>query len=129
MQIEMLGAEAAMIDLAEQSFQTVIEHKDQLLKILDRVIQLKAPRHTALFDIRRQQRHTFLLDGVDNVLEFASIPADKILRGNGQQVLDPLYAEIAENIQRVLFDPEVTQRQLLKHIRSVQSASFSLYSV
>src|SRR5436190_24263445 len=108
----MLGAEAAMLNLREQPLQPVIEHKDQLLEILDRIVQLKAPRHAMFFDVWHEQRHTFLLDCVDDMLELASVPADKIVRRNGKQVLDTLQVEIVENVQRVLFNSEVGERKL-----------------
>src|SRR5436190_2332458 len=120
----MLGAEAAMLDLREQPLQTVIEHKDQLLKILDRVVQLKAPRHAMFFDVWHEQRHTFLLDGVDDILELASVPADKLARRNGEEVLDTLQAEIVKNIQRVLFNAEIGERKLRKHLRRVHNSLF-----
>src|SRR5437868_6522595 len=42
-QIKMLAAKPRVLYLLEQTLETVIEHKYKLLKILDRVVEIKAP--------------------------------------------------------------------------------------
>ena len=75
----MLGAETMLHDLIQQLVETVIENKDQLLKIFDRKIELKAPRHVILSDIRRDKPTPVLLNDVDHLDKLLPVAFDQLV--------------------------------------------------
>ena len=103
----MLSAKTVMLNLRQQALEAVVEHKDELLKIFDRVVEVKAPRDVTVLHIRRDKRRPTLFDRVDHILKLPSVAADQFRTRDSEQILNAANAEIVENVECVLCDVQV----------------------
>ena len=110
----MLGAEAEVIDLAEEVIEAVIDYKNELLEIFDREVEIEIPADIALFHIRRDKRNALLIDRIEHVAKLLAVSIDQIVRRHRTQILYRVHPKLVKNSERIIADIETRERQFLK---------------
>ena len=103
--------------------EAAVNDKDQLGKIVDRIVQFVMPDGLGLFDIGRQDTTRPLLDDVEHIAKIASVPRDEVVSRNISQIFDAADAESLKNTGRVAVDIQIAKRQLRKCRRFGDSAA------
>ena len=113
----MLGTQGLVGDCRKKVVEAMIDDKDQLLKILDRVVEIVFPRDAVFFNIRVKKTAAVLPYNIDHLAKLRPVAVDQIVDRYLLQFPDGFYAQLVKDANRVRFDLKISQRQLVKFRR------------